>query len=62
MGKENSKRRSFVIRNRNKRRDKLQALKSRYTQSRSLAEKKHIVVKALTLAPYIDAEAYLKAK
>jgi len=62
MSKVNKKRRSFLIKRKRQRREKLQKLKKLYHQSKNPAEKEKIKEKIKKLAPFLEVEAYLKEK
>jgi len=60
MGKANPRSRQLDIQVKQKRQEKLKKLQERYVQVSKKQEKEEIVRKVQKLAPYLDAEEYLK--
>lgn len=59
MGKEGVKRRRFVIKLKQKRREKISKLKERYRATKTKEEKEKIIEKALRINPHLTEEEFL---
>ena len=60
MGKESAKRRSFNIKMKRKRKEKVRKLREKYLKEKSPEEKRKIIEKIKTIAPHYPLKEILK--